>query len=246
MFLQSFSQEEKYIEIGNVSFLPQEKAYLFGDDVKFRIAPNQNSKVLKLLKINTEVTVLSKEENYINYNGINWNWYKVKFNNEIGYIVGGLLSLDKKEIGDSVYLTSLKYNIKEENTELLLRLVDKKKLNYVEYSEVFRNVNAFSVKVFGNRGVSNIKNMVLIDYIADACGVEGGGSYFFNVDDTLIKAIEFSEFSEAGMFWIHEKVIFPKDHEGKEGKIIFVSEQGRTVNEETNHTKTVTDSIEFT
>ncbi len=244
-FLDVYAQEVKYIETENIQFKSNEIVYLFGDDVKFRAEPTTESNVIDVLKINSKVKIISEVNSSFNYNGIDWKWYKVSYNNKVGYIIGGLLSLDQKEVGDSIYLISFKQNTLEGGYDLLIRLVNKKTLEYIELPYTLGDTNIFSIHVHDNKGLSSIKDMLLIDFMAEACGVDGGGCYFFNDGQSLTKAIQFSRMVDGDLYWQHEKVIFPEDYEGIKDKIVFISEHGETINEDTNYKKTTTESIEF-
>lgn len=244
--LDVYAQEVKYIETENIQFQPNETFYLFGDDVKFRAEPSTESDVIEVLKINSRVTVLSEENSTYDYNGISWKWYKVSYKNKVGYIIGGLLSLDQKAVGDSIYLISFKQNALEGGYDLLIRLVNKKTLEYIELPYNLRDTDIFSIDVYDNKGLSSIKDIFLIDFIAEGCGVDEGGCYFFNDGESLTKAIQFSRMVDGDLYWHYEKVVFPRDNGGIKDKILFVSEHGETLNEDTNYKKVITESIEFT
>lgn len=242
-FISSIGQNKKYIETENVIFQSNEIVHLFGDNVKLRANPSSTSEVLKILKINSKVTVLSEEDNTYNYNGISWKWYKVKYKNKTGYIIGGLLGLDQKTIGNSAYVISLKHQ--GESKELLIRLVNKNTLEYSETSFDLFNNDTFSIEAFSNKGLSTIKDVFLVDFVAEACGVDGGGCYFFNDGEELKKAIRFTRVADADAYWRYEKVIFPEDKGGIQGKLVFESEEGEMINEENNHTKIISETIQF-
>ncbi|TCP24714.1 SH3 domain-containing protein [Tenacibaculum skagerrakense] len=242
IFNYTLSQEVKYIEVENVHFQSNEKVYLFGNDVKLRAKPSTSSKVLDVLRINSVVDVIAEEDIVFNYNGINWNWIKVSSNNKVGYIIGGLLSLDNKVIGDSVYLINLKKI--DENFQLLIRLVNKNTLEYIELAYDLNNTDTFSVEVYGNKGLESVKDMLLVNFMAEACGIDGGGCYFFNDGKSLTKAIQYSQIADGDLYWLNEKVVFPNNYKGVKNKILFISEHGETINEEKNYQKITTESIE--
>ena len=87
--------------------------------------------------------------------------------------------------------------------------------------------------------------MIYIDYLAEACGEEGGGVYFFNDGNSLIKAIQLLSVSDSGIYWHREKALFPKDAGGKEGKVVLVSEHGEVLDENSNFKKETKLSKEF-
>ena len=242
LFKYTLSQEVKYIEVENVHFQSNEKAYLFGDDVKLRAKPSTSSKVLDVIRINSVVDVIAEENIVFNYNGIDCKWVKVRYEDKVGYIIGGLLSLNNKAIGDSIYLVNLKKI--EENFQLLIRLVNKNTLEYIELAYDLNDTDTFSVEVYGNKGLESVKDMFLVNFMAEACGIDGGGCYFFNDGKSLTKAIEYSQIADGDLYWLNEKVVFPNDYKGVKNKIIFISEHGVTINEEKNYQKITTESIE--
>lgn len=77
----------------SVDLINGQQYVLFGDDVKFRAAPDVKSDVIALLKIGTEVEILEKTSKTILYNGIDSPFYKVNYNGKTGYVLGGLISL---------------------------------------------------------------------------------------------------------------------------------------------------------
>lgn len=232
--------QEVYIEPLK-EFTINQKVYLFGNDVKLRKEPNTNSEVVSLLKIASEVIIIEKSDLKQLYNGYMHNWYKVKYKNEEGFILGGLLALDSKKINDSVYLASLKKE--NEDTYASIRVVNGHN-EYIENSSKLKTTT-FSIKVYNNKGIDSIKNMIYVDYLAEACGVEGGGYYLFNNETALVKVIELSSISEAGLFWFKENIVFPSDVGGKKDKIIIKREAGEMIDEESNHTKVTIETKEF-
>lgn len=62
-------------------------AYLFGDNVRLRIAPTSESEIVAVLKIGKRLEVLEKSNVKTTFKGIESPWYKVKYKNEVGYIL---------------------------------------------------------------------------------------------------------------------------------------------------------------
>ncbi|WP_370424791.1 SH3 domain-containing protein [Tenacibaculum dicentrarchi] len=222
-------------------FPANEIRYVFGDNVKLREASDVNSKVILLLKIGAEITVLEKTANFLFYNGINSYWYKVAYKNSTGFILGGLISLDKKEVDNSKYLLSLK----KENSAyyIIVRVVNEDK-PYLENSSLLGVEQGFSMKTFDSQGVMSIENMAYIDFIVESCGFNGGGYYLFNDGSTLKKAIELTQIGDGGN-WFGEELIFPRNKNGKDGVILYEKEIGEILDEKTNHTKIIIEKKEL-
>ncbi len=234
--------QEGYIHEA-IEFSLNDKVVLFGNDVKLRSEPNTTSKTLELLPILSKLTVLEKTTKIFLYNGIENPWYKVKTtNNQEGYVVGGLLALDSKKVDNWTYLVQLKLN--EEKWFVVLRAVQENSSEYIETTHQLAN-STFSVKTYSNKGVEGIKNIIYLDYMAEACGEEGGGVYFFNNGTSLLKAAEVSSVADGGLYWLHEDLIFPNDRKGKAGRIIFISEHGEVIEEDSNYKKETLVSKEF-
>lgn len=236
----SISAQENYIQESS-EFSIGDVVYVFGNDVKLREAPNTNAKVISLLKIAEEVVVVEKTNETLSFGGMDWAWYKVKNQHYEGYITGGFLALGREKIGNSVYLVSLK---KEANDVFALLRVINGNDEYIE-SIIQLSNSMFSIKAFNNQGIDSVKNMLFIDYLAEACGEDGGGVYVFNDGNSLVEAIRVSTIVDGDLYWLDEKVIFPTDVGGKKGVITLSSEHGETIDEETNHKKITIETKEF-
>jgi len=225
----SYAQETVYhnprIDLKNGEYY-----YLFGNDVKFRKLPNTNSEVIELLKIGTEIEIIDKSQETLVYNGIESPFYKVKFKNEIGYILGGLISIEKREINNSQYFFAFK-KIQDNYSLIIRHLTKNSELKEIE-SEL--ETHEFSVELYNNRGIEGIENVLFINYIAEACGIDGGGIYFFRTKNEIKKVFEIEEISDGGIYWFSETLIFPNDKKGVSGKIVYKKEAGVYEDEETN------------
>mgnify|MGYP002619662311 CR=1 FL=1 len=213
---------------GPFSGLKNGNYHLFGDNVKFRTAPDPDSEVIGLLKFGEEVEITAKTLVKSSFNGIEYPFYKVKYEGQEGYINGGLLSPEKVSTEKNNYLFSLKKNDYE--YFLILRYLDSH--NEIKEIETALYTNEFTIKTYNNKGLEGVEEIIYIDYFAEACGVNGGGIYFFRIKDTLSKVIEITQISDAGVFWNFEELIFPDDENGVSGKIIFEHEKGIYKDEE--------------
>ena len=221
--LLTWSQEVKYLSI-NHEFKKQEKPYLFGDNVKLREKPSTEGAVLSLIKIGEQIEIIEKTNLTYFFNGIESPWYKVKYKEFIGYIVGGLISLDAAYIDDLTYLISLEK--KEQKLFLKTRLLNERN-EYLENISLL-NTHIFSIKAFDSKGLNNLKSIFLIDYLAEACGINGGGIYLFYNGVTLNKVIDYTQIGDADLYWYVEEYIFPTDKDGIKDKILYKREIGET------------------
>ena len=228
VFGQNIKYHNPYADFNNGEYY-----YLFGDNVKFRNLPDLKSEVLELLKIGTEVQVLEKSGETIEYNGIESPFYKVKYKNHVGYILGGLLSLEKKEVDSSKFFFAYKKD--GEKYSIITRHLNEE----FEINETITQLttNDFSIELHNNKGLDGVDHILFINYLAEACGVDGGGIYYFQVKDELKKVFEISQVSDAGVYWFSEDLIFPEDKNGIKGKIVYQKEIGNYKDEATNWTE---------
>ena len=226
------AQENRYVH-GAYEFQVGSVEYLFGDNVKLRTAPDTNSEVVQLLAIASPLKILEKTKELTPFNGYDSPWYKVNANGKEGYVLGGLIALVSQSIDDERYLAVLKK--KDEEQFINTRLV-KADAPYQELSVKLSGSasGVFRLKTFTNRGLPNVANMVQLDLTSEACGVEGGGIYLFNDGSNFFKAFEYSQISDAGVYWYNENYIFPEDENGVPGKFIYEEEIGSYQDEETN------------
>lgn len=230
-----FGQNTKYLS-ENYEFKNGEIAYMFGNDVKLRDQPNAESNVLTLLKIGEQIEIIEKSNSTMQFDGIESPWYKVKTSDKVGFVLGSLISLDKSTNGNLTYLISLK----KDGIKLFAKTrILENGLDFKE-NESQLMTGEFSIKAIGNKGLESIKSIFKIDYLAESCGVNGGGIYLFYNGMELIKAIEYTRVADADLYWFIEEYIFPNDKDGIKGKIVYKSEFGETKEYETEWTESKT------
>ena len=154
---------------------------VFGHNTKLRSAPNTEGEVLTLINIGERVEILEKAEETYSFYGFDSPWYKINYGGETGYVVGGLLAMG---IGSYDGLKFV-FNYKKEGEKIMLltRMLGKEH-TYTEYQYEL-DVTETRVRVDGNRGIEGVENIVTVSYVAEACGVNGGGFYLFSTKPFL-------------------------------------------------------------
>ena len=216
---------------------------IFANDVKFRKEPDTDSDVIDLLKIGTKIKIIEQSELTQEFDGIKSNWYKIEFNGKTGYVLGALISMQNLTTTDN---KNLYFQIKsDENGRISVKI--RHKLNETEYKEsTFGLIGyEFSVNLLNNNGLQNVKNIIAINYLSEACGVEGGVSYIFWDGNDLKHIADLSSISEAGMFYYQEKFVFPNQPQGVNDKLVYEVERGTIEDEETNWVKTYKEKREY-
>jgi hypothetical protein len=230
--LTIFAQKNEInYSFGEFTFSENTEAYLFGNNVRLRNEPNTESIEIDKLGILTKIIILEKTENSQIINGVKSNWVKIQAQDKIGYILDNFISCSFLSTDSTIYLSRI---IKENKSYFLdIRKIDSRKLkaNAVQIKFKIPHSN-ISVKSYGNKGISNISNIIFIEYLSEACMMPGGGKYLFLKNGEIIIDIELSKVSEAGMFWHTEKLIFPESDKNIEDNTIkFIREYGNVVDE---------------
>ena len=235
----AFGQDTRYI-YPDFEFEKGSSELMYGDNVVLRARPSKDSKALDTLSIGDAVTIVKKVDETMQFNGLESSWYKVKHGRTTGYVLGGLIALDNVKIQGDTYLVIYAGRGEEYILNARCRVL-KPNGDYYGH-EVYLNTSAFSIEAFDNRGIEGIENMLAINLLAEACGVDGGTTYLFNNGKRLIEAIHVSSVGDGG-FWFSETLTFPGDADGYEGIIQYERETGEPVNDEMTWSRSVVHHI---
>ncbi len=206
-FSQEFNPEIRYGKVYYEIEKPT-KAYLFGDNVRLREEPNTDSKFLVEIPIDSEIEIIEKTEFTQLINGIESNWVKIEYKEYKGYILDNFISVCTKTNINSTLLTTYKKEFKK--LYLLLRYLDKQTNIYIEdkYSINYENAEILFLE---NINLSEISDVLIIDYFAEACGIEGGKDLIFRFEEFTIETVELSAVSDSGVYWLVEDIEFPNE-----------------------------------
>ena len=230
-----------------IDFEAGSKAYLYGDKVVFRSEPNAEAKALDTLSIGSEITIVHKTDHTTSLNGLDWNWYKVKVGRKSGYILSGLIALDRVKFENVTYLVTIAgvKHVEEDYdyTDFKLRARSLQSNGEFYGHETDLPTSAFYITANDNRGLDGLKSMLVIHLYAEACGVDGGEIYLFNNGERLYTGLSLSNVADAGAFWFNERVVFPEDKEGFEGIVRYEREVEIPIDEEIGWYKSTIHSL---
>jgi hypothetical protein len=246
-FSSSAQSEDQRILSSYYEFEEGSTEFLYGDNVVFRAGPSSSAKAIDTLSIGSEIKIVRKTEETTNFNGLDWNWYKVKVGRKSGYVLAGLIALDRVKYDDVIYLVTVA-GINQSNDDyeyidyrVRTRVIRADSEFYGHESKL--NTNSFYIEAFGNRGLTGVDNMLRINLYAEACGVDGGQVYLFNTGSRLVEGISLSSVSDGGVFWYTEKVIFPGDDDGWGELVHYEREYGEYMNDDMTWTKATVHSL---
>lgn len=157
------------------------------------------------------------------------NWYEVSYNGKKGFVLGALLSLHSFTRNKNTFL----FQLSNKNDQLWLKV---RVLNGTDFKEYSFNLigKEFSLGLTNGRGLKNIENIIAVNYISEACGVEGGVSYLLWNGNILSKLADLSRIVDADQYSFDEKFIFPDDANGISNKIKYELEIEHLEDESTN------------
>lgn len=143
------------------------------------------------------------------------------------------------------HLAAEKIIIPNSNRALLFQLMTDSNSNYaLKYREFFDDqiVNeaqldlmtyAFSVYMMLPEGLDSLGGILVVDHIAEACGYDGGDTYYYYDPESLEKMAHLSSVGDGGVYYRVERLVFPKDKGGLDRKVIFEAEEFNMLDEET-------------
>ncbi len=223
IFLISFSTfSQNRIELGYGYKHPiNTEKVLYADHVKVRAKPNTKSKALVTLSIGTPLTILEFSKDSLEFNGIKSPWVKIQTDEHTGYVLSDFIAAHSIVKDGRLFLVKL--HQKNRNTLYSIRAYEN---GYVQ-AEITDTLNSrFEFIVEDNKGLTNIKNVIYLSWIGEACGVDGGYDVLFYYPDNVhhIKYITHcSSMGDGGIYGITEDLIFPNDEGGMADLLIFKS-----------------------
>jgi hypothetical protein len=200
------------------TFEPGKDYAVFGDKVKMRSGPGTAHPVIKIIKIGEKVNIVETTAEFMEYNGINTPWYKIKYRDQVGFVLGGLIAIKSFEEDNFTILSSLKQK-EDYQSKIVLRIL-KDSNSYKEFTFDLVGDN-FNITLLNSKGLKSITKLLEINYNAQSCGAEGGVSYFYFDGDSISHLATLHSVSEAGIFSTSESFIFPDDEGGIVDKIIY-------------------------
>jgi hypothetical protein len=205
------------------------KTYVtYGDQVSLRALPSIDADKLYSIPANTAVTILEVSEKQIKVYGIDSPWVKVSVNGKEGYIASGFLALRSIKLNDGSDLIYTR--VKEGHTEYEQSIAFRQVYDniVVELGSYILGNKDFNVVVTDGRGLVEVDHLIQVEYLAEACGEEGGRTYFIlSLEDNKWQRLgTFSSVGDGGVYHLSEDLTFPNDPNGMQDAIIFNGEQG--------------------
>jgi hypothetical protein len=133
-------------------------------------------------------------------------------------MVSGISKVEKQPYWDKPFI---QVRVVKNNTQLAK----------IEFETVGTLSTACNMIVYGNRGISTIKNVIKFHFSEDFCGGANGDVYLF-WDGKQLYHVETLQYGTDVPVFSRQYLYFPDDEEGIAGKILFYSVAGEYVDED--------------
>lgn len=212
----------------NFTFEPGDSSWIFGQEVRLRSEPRTSASVIQKLQMGQPVVVVEKTIETSAFEGLEWHWYKVKTGRNTGYVLGGLLSFMRLPTPFGQYVMTLKSD--SQFLYLKTRFLDSNG-PILESIDTLKTPE-FYASVSNGRGLNQINSLLQIEYLAEACGVDGGGFWLAHCSNRLFKVLEVVKIGDADVFSWVETIQFPDDSLGQAGGVVFTRSTCELLDEE--------------
>lgn len=204
---------------------------VFGADVLLRSVPSQQSSIIDVLPIASEIEILDKASEVTTLNGIKDFWYKVKYNGNEGFIWGALIADNYYETdldADSSKETFMLLNLTKEyfdedfkNSRLEFRVARNGQLIYEHKRPTDYSFNCDSISVTRFPGMRPDFRVLQINY--NFLGVTGGnGKEYYRFSNNNLDSLFTVKLEEGeGGYVCYGSLVFPDNKEVKPNSIIL-------------------------
>lgn len=218
-------------------FQKGDACYLLADNVNVRAEASSSAKVVDNLPIGTAIKIVAKDRQTLKLNGIRRSWYEISYlvkgSKKTGFVWGGLIATgsakdDKSGVLFLYGLASLKKGSNEYNGEKEVQIracKDNKELSKITFEATNYSEISNSLSCGGNRGVSNIDNILEYDESQEMCG--GANIYvviFFSNNKLSLVSTLYP--GADAPYYFSDHLIFPEDENGVKGRIIHEVQEG--------------------
>lgn len=211
---------------------PQQVVYVLGDSIHVRSEPNTKAKSVAQLPVGTRLKILKISDESMDLNGFRMPWYLVQIDNKRkGYIWGGKLAMESfrsSKNPDIVFHFGLEKQVDGVATFQVRVEKDRKELQRLSFEGFGSALKPHVFTNFGNRGLTNVDDVLYAAGSGEFCGDAGGAVVLFWSGGTLYNVKTLGIFSDVPVF-ATDTFYFPSDMDGKKDRIILHEEAGEYI-----------------
>lgn len=228
----ALSQDRQYFGL-YANYAKGDTSYTYENNVTLLKTPSEDTDTLAILPIGALVIIDSTYETDYDVEWVKPNFYPIRYNGMKGYVPGHTLGIAKFSYPELQIHLIFNYPDKQDYNE--------QKLTYKElYGDtvIYENVIALQTPLFhlysiGKKGLDSLEDLIVVEYIAQACGEQGGKDIYTWSPMELMPLAQLNDIGDGGVYYITEQLIFPSDPGGQAKKILFISEEETVFDEET-------------
>lgn len=225
------------------SLNPGDSRYIFADTAYVRVSTDTKQTPADTLFAGDDVTVATITEQSFTLKGITAPWVQIKYKKngleKEGFIWRGLLSFEPMRRGDTKFVYAMDRRVDttvRENGETTVFHKFIIKLKVVSGGKLMGTVqwkidddeaaNFTGGKVMSGLGLSNVQNIVVVNFGGQACGVPDNFFYYAWTNDArLVPLPGRMNVGDAGAYHHEENFVFPAEKNGKPDMIIMNMEE---------------------
>ncbi len=211
--------------------------YIFADTALIRVSPDTKQAPIDTLFAGDNITVTGVTTNSLTIRGLKGPWLKINYSKngapKNGYIWQGLVSCTPLRRGDVKFVYGIERRadsiIKRDKDTIRRFLV---RLKVVQEGKVLasrsfitfddESANYSSGKIMSGMGLTNVQNIITLEFSGDACGISTYDYYFaFTKSNQLLRFPDKENVSDAGSFYHSETFTFPIEKNGKPDTILW-------------------------
>ena len=221
----------------NYGFAQGALTFIFAENVRVRTGPViKNGNVADTLGPGHEVRIIQNDEKTLTLNGICENWLHVKYTargkEKTGYVWGALCAIAYTKAGNELVLAGIRKYSENRGLEAECRIVSRGKvisslpvkLHYLPESSVMTYRYSVSMGLHDSKGLEGLSNVVSISCEYGACGYPYGNIWVGYSPGKLYYLGTDTSVSEAGVFHVEERFVFPSDDNRLKNRVIVVTE----------------------
>jgi len=214
--------------------------YIFADTALIRVTPDTKQAPIDTLFAGDNITVTGITHNVLTIRGLKGPWLNINYtkNGETknGYIWQGLVSCMPLRRGNVKFVYGIERRadslIKKDNYTIRRFLVRVKavqdgkvlaKASVITYDD--ESANTSTGKIMSGMGLTNVQNIVVIEFSGEACGIPTYDYYFaLTKSNQLLRFPDKESMADAGVVYHIENFTFPSEKNGKPDMILWSSQ----------------------
>ena len=204
-------------------------AFVFADQVNLRAKPSLESRILHNVQEGTRLLYLdiSRQDSIGSTKG---NWVKVRYENQVAYVWGPLLS---RQVCRSGYNPDYWFLLGHSEGALCLKVKYKEKI-VQEVSLGNKYSCRPNLRMNGNMGVPLAKDVLELEFPRSLTYCPEGGRMFWVFDGKKLIKLGEEKRNEADDF-DHQFFIFPSEIGGQKGAIVQIEMEGKAIYERSRY-----------